>query len=187
MLLIHSCCCSCCCLAVWEALSGEAAFQGMHFGQILGVVLSGQRPPMLPEFPPGAAELMARCWHADVAQRPSMCEVKQGVEELVQRVSEAEHAAAVGADSAAPATANVTRSLAATLGSSWAARTVDAVHGGEAGGGGEEQGEGVAVSGPLHGLWTDTGRSASEVESEEQQQQQRPGALMHSGHVMDLF
>ena len=178
---------------MWEALSGEAAFQGMHYGQILGVVLSGQRPPMLPEFPPGAAELIARCWHADVAQRPSMCEVKQGVEELVQRVSEAaELAAAVKAgmgdtDSAAPAAANVTRSLAASLGSSWAARTVDAVHGGEAAGGGEEQGQGVGVSGPLHGLWTDTGRSASEVESEEQQQQQRQGALMHSRHVMDLF
>ena len=176
-------------LAVWEALSGEAAFQGMHYGQIFeAVALSGQRPPMLPEFPPGAADLIARCWHADVAQRPSMSEVKQAVEELVQRVSEAEHAATMGAgmgdiNVAAPVAANATGSLAATLGGSWAV-TVAAVPGGGVSGRGQEQRQGADVSGPVHGLWTEAGSSVSDVEREEQQQ--RPGALQ-SRHVMDLF
>ena len=67
-------------LLLYEILHGRTAFSGTPPMLAMMQAMAGARPhiDVRPEHAP-LAPLMAACWHADVAQRPSMEEVVQGL------------------------------------------------------------------------------------------------------------
>ncbi|KIY95200.1 hypothetical protein MNEG_12761 [Monoraphidium neglectum] len=65
-------------IIMWEAFTGESAFKGMHYGEVVEhVLLRGSRPPVLPVMPQAYAKLMTRCWSAAPGDRPTFDTVLQ--------------------------------------------------------------------------------------------------------------
>jgi serine/threonine protein kinase len=70
---------------MWEVWTGKSAFKRMHYGQVCqAVVMQDARPPVPADMPQDYRELMVRCWAREPFQRPSMTQVQQSLEELLQ-------------------------------------------------------------------------------------------------------
>eukprot|EP00878_Enallax_costatus_P016395 GHUV01017197.1.p1 GENE.GHUV01017197.1~~GHUV01017197.1.p1 ORF type:complete len:132 (-),score=16.82 GHUV01017197.1:216-611(-) len=82
------------CFAVWEFVTGEVPFAGMHHGVIIHrVVTEDLRPGPWPEtlrqapLPANYIPLAEACWSRQASQRPQMSQVLQ---ELLMMLSEVE-------------------------------------------------------------------------------------------------
>lgn len=89
---------------LWELLSGQAPFYGMHPGQLLSLKLSQHTSQLLPfpaMAPAGLTQLCLDCWAAEPSQRPSMSTVVQTINELAVSLLGQEQAVAMFPDVAA--------------------------------------------------------------------------------------
>ena len=89
---------------LWELLSGQAPFYGMHPGQLLSLKLSQHTSQLLPfpaTAPAGLTQLCLDCWAAEPSQRPSMPTVVQTINELAVSLLGQEQAVAMFPDVAA--------------------------------------------------------------------------------------
>jgi hypothetical protein len=81
----------CACIAVWEMVSRQPPFAGLHHGEVIHkVVTQDLRPGPWPAhlgLPPGYVELAEVCWARRAVDRPSMAHALQ---ELLQMLAAAE-------------------------------------------------------------------------------------------------
>ncbi|CAM9547024.1 unnamed protein product [Ectocarpus sp. 12 AP-2014] len=71
-------------IVLWEMVSLELPFQFYGVKQLSErVVFGGDRPRLAPEWPAGFSDLLARCWSADLSERPSMAEVEKRLREVL--------------------------------------------------------------------------------------------------------
>eukprot|EP00775_Hariotina_reticulata_P004756 gene4756-5006_t len=62
-------------IMMWEAWTGEAAFKGLHLGQVCHVVVTQDARPEVPaNMPFGFRQLMQQCWAKEPERRPTMRE-----------------------------------------------------------------------------------------------------------------
>ncbi|GJN24254.1 hypothetical protein PR202_gb11985 [Eleusine coracana subsp. coracana] len=63
-------------IVMWEILTGEDPYDGMHYGGVIGGILSNTlRPPVPGSCNPEWRRLMEQCWSTDPERRPSFTEV----------------------------------------------------------------------------------------------------------------
>ncbi|XP_078432612.1 RAF-like serine/threonine-protein kinase 24 [Wolffia australiana] len=63
-------------IVMWEILTGEEPYANMHYGAIIGGIVSNTlRPPVPASCDPEWRRLMEQCWAPDPAQRPSFTEI----------------------------------------------------------------------------------------------------------------
>ncbi|KAJ6813927.1 serine/threonine-protein kinase B-raf-like [Iris pallida] len=63
-------------IVMWELLTGEEPYADLHYGAIIGGIVSNTlRPPVPETCEPQWRSLMERCWSADPSERPSFTEI----------------------------------------------------------------------------------------------------------------
>ncbi|KAI3854529.1 hypothetical protein MKW92_006910 [Papaver armeniacum] len=63
-------------IVMWELLTGEEPYDDLHYGAIIGGIVSNTLRPAVPESCDADwRSLMERCWSADPAERPSFAEI----------------------------------------------------------------------------------------------------------------
>ncbi|KAJ6831290.1 serine/threonine-protein kinase B-raf-like [Iris pallida] len=63
-------------IVMWELLTGEEPYADLHYGAIIGGIVSNTlRPPVPESCEPQWRSLMEKCWSADPSERPSFTEV----------------------------------------------------------------------------------------------------------------
>ncbi|CAA6668612.1 unnamed protein product [Spirodela intermedia] len=63
-------------IVMWEILTGEEPYANMHYGAIIGGIVSNTlRPPVPASCDPEWRRLMEQCWAPDPVQRPSFTEI----------------------------------------------------------------------------------------------------------------
>ncbi|XP_002967581.2 uncharacterized protein LOC9632807 isoform X1 [Selaginella moellendorffii] len=63
-------------IVMWELLTGEEPYANMHYGAIIGGIVSNTLRPPIPNWcEPAWRSLMERCWDADPSARPSFAEI----------------------------------------------------------------------------------------------------------------
>ncbi|PIA45650.1 hypothetical protein AQUCO_01600105v1 [Aquilegia coerulea] len=63
-------------IVMWELLTGEEPYADLHYGVIIGGIVSNTLRPTIPEScDPGWRSLMEACWSSDPSQRPSFTEI----------------------------------------------------------------------------------------------------------------
>eukprot|EP01018_Ginkgo_biloba_P004138 Gb_32796 [translate_table: standard] len=63
-------------IVMWELLTGEEPYASMHYGAIIGGIVSNTLRPPVPNWcDPAWRSLMEQCWSADPAARPSFTEI----------------------------------------------------------------------------------------------------------------
>ncbi|RZC58865.1 hypothetical protein C5167_006163 [Papaver somniferum] len=63
-------------IVMWELLTGEEPYDDLHYGAIIGGIVSNTLRPAVPESCDADwKSLMERCWSADPAERPSFAEI----------------------------------------------------------------------------------------------------------------
>ncbi|KAI3941216.1 hypothetical protein MKX01_029790 [Papaver californicum] len=63
-------------IVMWELLTGEEPYDDLHYGAIIGGIVSNTLRPAVPESCDADwRSLMERCWSADPAERPSFTEI----------------------------------------------------------------------------------------------------------------
>ncbi|XP_020242215.1 serine/threonine-protein kinase B-raf-like [Asparagus officinalis] len=65
-------------IVLWELLTGEEPYADLHYGAIIGGIVSNTlRPPVPEPCGPEWRALMEKCWSADPSERPSFTEVAE--------------------------------------------------------------------------------------------------------------
>ncbi|PON67148.1 Mitogen-activated protein kinase kinase kinase [Parasponia andersonii] len=63
-------------IVMWELLTGEEPYADLHYGTIIGGIVSNTLRPLVPESSdPEWRSLMERCWSSEPSERPSFTEV----------------------------------------------------------------------------------------------------------------
>lgn len=63
-------------IVMWELLTGEEPYADLHYGAIIGGIVSNTLRPHVPEScDPDWKSLMERCWSAEPSERPSFTEI----------------------------------------------------------------------------------------------------------------
>lgn len=63
-------------IVLWELLTGEEPYADLHYGAIIGGIVSNTlRPPVPENCDPEWRSLMERCWSAEPSERPSFTEI----------------------------------------------------------------------------------------------------------------
>ncbi|CAN4113132.1 unnamed protein product [Withania somnifera] len=63
-------------IVLWELLTGEEPYAELHYGAIIGGIVSNTlRPPVPESCDPDWKSLMERCWSAETAERPNFTEI----------------------------------------------------------------------------------------------------------------
>ncbi|CAH9086786.1 unnamed protein product [Cuscuta europaea] len=63
-------------VVMWELLTGEEPYADLHYGAIIGGIVSNTLRPTVPEScDPDWRALMERCWSAEPSERPSFSEI----------------------------------------------------------------------------------------------------------------
>ncbi|CAH9136094.1 unnamed protein product, partial [Cuscuta epithymum] len=63
-------------VVMWELLTGEEPYADLHYGAIIGGIVSNTLRPTIPEScDPDWRALMERCWSAEPLERPSFSEI----------------------------------------------------------------------------------------------------------------
>lgn len=63
-------------IVMWELLTGEEPYADLHYGAIIGGIVSNTlRPPVPESCDPGWRSLMERCWSSEPSERPSFTEI----------------------------------------------------------------------------------------------------------------
>lgn len=67
-------------IVLWELLTGEEPYATMHYGAIIGGIVSNTLRPPVPKWCDSAwKSLMERCWSADPAKRPTFPEIARSL------------------------------------------------------------------------------------------------------------
>lgn len=74
-------------IVLWELLTGEEPYQDLHYGAIIGGIVSNSLRPPVPEFcDPEWRSLMERCWSAEPSERPNFTEVANQLRTMAAKV-----------------------------------------------------------------------------------------------------
>ncbi|XP_074373215.1 RAF-like serine/threonine-protein kinase 20 isoform X1 [Apium graveolens] len=74
-------------IVLWELLTGEEPYQDLHYGAIIGGIVSNSLRPPVPEFcDPEWRSLMERCWSAEPSERPNFTEVANQLRTMASKV-----------------------------------------------------------------------------------------------------
>ncbi|KAK3126144.1 hypothetical protein QOZ80_7AG0552300 [Eleusine coracana subsp. coracana] len=72
-------------IVMWEILTGEDPYDGMHYGGVIGGILSNTlRPPVPGSCNPEWRRLMEQCWSTDPERRPSFTEVASRLRAILE-------------------------------------------------------------------------------------------------------
>ncbi|TVU40224.1 hypothetical protein EJB05_13677 [Eragrostis curvula] len=72
-------------VVMWEILTGEDPYDGMHYGGVIGGILSNTlRPPVPGSCNPEWRRLMEQCWSTEPERRPSFTEVASRLRAILE-------------------------------------------------------------------------------------------------------
>ncbi|CAN6209103.1 unnamed protein product [Urochloa humidicola] len=72
-------------IVMWEILTGEDPYDGMHYGGVIGGILSNTlRPPVPASCNPEWRKLMEQCWSTEPERRPSFTEVASRLHAILE-------------------------------------------------------------------------------------------------------
>ncbi|KAG8063107.1 hypothetical protein GUJ93_ZPchr0003g17178 [Zizania palustris] len=72
-------------IVMWEILTGEDPYDGMHYGGVIGGILSNTlRPPVPTSCKPEWGKLMEQCWSSEPERRPSFTEVATRLRSMLE-------------------------------------------------------------------------------------------------------
>ncbi|CAM8995145.1 unnamed protein product [Rhodiola kirilowii] len=74
-------------VALWELLTGEEPYAGMHCGAIIGGIVSNTLRPVIPQrCDPEWKALLEECWSADPATRPTFTVIAQRLRNMSKKL-----------------------------------------------------------------------------------------------------
>ncbi|CAI9783097.1 unnamed protein product [Fraxinus pennsylvanica] len=74
-------------IVMWELLTGEEPYTDLHYGAIIGGIVSNTlRPPVPESCDPDWRQLMERCWSAEPSERPSFTEVADDLRAMAAKL-----------------------------------------------------------------------------------------------------
>ncbi|XP_024027720.1 uncharacterized protein LOC21391009 isoform X2 [Morus notabilis] len=74
-------------IVLWELLTGEEPYADLHYGAIIGGILSNTLRPPVPEFcNPEWKSLMERCWASEPSERPSFTEIANQLRAMAAKI-----------------------------------------------------------------------------------------------------
>ncbi|KAH7292382.1 hypothetical protein KP509_29G065500 [Ceratopteris richardii] len=80
-------------IVLWELLTGEEPYASLHYGAIIGGIVSNTlRPPVPQSCDPAYRSLMETCWSADPSERPSFSEIARRLRAMEMALSTKVHA-----------------------------------------------------------------------------------------------
>ncbi|KAK7265149.1 hypothetical protein RJT34_32765 [Clitoria ternatea] len=75
-------------IVMWELLTGEEPYADLHYGAIIGGIVSNTlRPPVAESFDPEWRLLMERCWSSEPSERPSFTEIANELRSIAAKIS----------------------------------------------------------------------------------------------------
>ncbi|KAJ6794807.1 serine/threonine-protein kinase B-raf-like [Iris pallida] len=70
-------------IVMWELLTGEEPYADLHYGAIIGGIVSNTlRPPVPESSEPQWRSLMEKCWSADPSERPSFTQIADSLRSI---------------------------------------------------------------------------------------------------------
>ncbi|KAL2465588.1 Protein kinase superfamily protein with octicosapeptide/Phox/Bem1p domain [Abeliophyllum distichum] len=74
-------------IVMWELLTGEEPYADLHYGAIIGGIVSNTLRPLLPEScNPDWRSLMERCWSSEPSERPSFTEIANELQSMAAKL-----------------------------------------------------------------------------------------------------
>ncbi|KAM0007164.1 putative protein kinase TKL-Pl-6 family [Helianthus debilis subsp. tardiflorus] len=74
-------------IVMWELLTGDEPYTDLHYGAIIGGIVSNTlRPPVPDGCDPEWRSLMERCWSAEPSERPSFTEIANQLRTVTSKV-----------------------------------------------------------------------------------------------------
>lgn len=74
-------------IVMWELLTGDEPYADLHYGAIIGGIVSNTlRPPVPESCDPGWRSLMERCWSAEPVDRPSFTDIANHLRTITSKV-----------------------------------------------------------------------------------------------------
>ncbi|XP_021850576.1 uncharacterized protein [Spinacia oleracea] len=74
-------------IVMWELLTGEEPYADLHYGAIIGGIVSNTlRPPVPESCDPEWRSLMERCWSADPPERPNFTEIANDLRCMASKI-----------------------------------------------------------------------------------------------------
>ncbi|XP_038998922.1 uncharacterized protein LOC120124290 isoform X1 [Hibiscus syriacus] len=75
-------------IVMWELLTREEPYADLHYGTIIGGIVSNTlRPPVPESCDPEWRSLMERCWSAEPSERPNLTEIVNELRSMAARIS----------------------------------------------------------------------------------------------------
>ncbi|XVF34490.1 hypothetical protein REPUB_Repub18cG0063100 [Reevesia pubescens] len=73
-------------IVMWELLTGEEPYADLHYGAIIGGIVSNTLRPAVPEScDPEWRSLMERCWSSETSERPNFTEIANELRSMATR------------------------------------------------------------------------------------------------------
>ncbi|XP_021640055.2 uncharacterized protein LOC110635149 isoform X2 [Hevea brasiliensis] len=74
-------------IVLWELLTGEEPYADLHYGAIIGGIVSNTLRPLVPESSdPEWKSLMERCWSAEPSERPNFTEIANALRAMAAKI-----------------------------------------------------------------------------------------------------
>ncbi|MBA0773888.1 hypothetical protein Gotri_009141 [Gossypium trilobum] len=74
-------------IVMWELLTGEEPYADLHYGAIIGGIVSNTLRPQVPEgCDPEWRSLMERCWSSELPERPSFTEIANELRSMAAKI-----------------------------------------------------------------------------------------------------
>ncbi|GAB2300259.1 hypothetical protein Dimus_034294 [Dionaea muscipula] len=74
-------------IVMWELLTGEEPYADLHYGAIIGGIVSNTlRPPVPEKCDPDWGSLMERCWSAEPSERPSFPQIANELRAMASKL-----------------------------------------------------------------------------------------------------
>ncbi|KAL5100851.1 hypothetical protein RYX36_005178 [Vicia faba] len=75
-------------IVMWELLTGEEPYADLHYGAIIGGIVSNTLRPLVPEScDPEWRVVMERCWASEPSERPSFTEIANDLRSMAAKIS----------------------------------------------------------------------------------------------------
>ncbi|XP_057550954.1 uncharacterized protein LOC130828924 [Amaranthus tricolor] len=75
-------------IVMWELLTGDEPYADLHYGAILGGIMSNTlRPPVPENCDPDWRSLMERCWAAEPLERPTFTEIANKLRSMASKIT----------------------------------------------------------------------------------------------------
>lgn len=75
-------------IVMWELITGEEPYSDLHYGAIIGGIVSNTLRPPVPELcDPDWRSLMERCWSAEPSERPNFTEIANELRGMAAKIS----------------------------------------------------------------------------------------------------